>query len=185
MLYLIRHTKPDVKPGTCYGQTDLDVADSFSVEAETAITKLGDISNFKIFSSPLIRCMKLAKAIAPTNSNITSDKRLMELNFGRWEKREWKHIPAWEMELWGENYITNSVHGGETFMELKDRVDKFREEIDLNKDTVVVAHDGVIRAFLTHFLDLKSDKIFTIELPYASVVKITPVDKSFNKVRFL
>ena len=27
-LYLIRHPRPDVQPGTCYGQTDLGLAES-------------------------------------------------------------------------------------------------------------------------------------------------------------
>ena len=34
-LMLVRHTRPDVAPGVCYGRTDLDVAASFSAECET------------------------------------------------------------------------------------------------------------------------------------------------------
>jgi len=31
-IYLIRHTTPDVAKGICYGQTDLDVANTFEEE---------------------------------------------------------------------------------------------------------------------------------------------------------
>lgn len=33
-VFLIRHTKTAVIPGTCYGNSDVDVADSFPEEAE-------------------------------------------------------------------------------------------------------------------------------------------------------
>ena len=33
-LFLIRHTKPQVTAGLCYGQSDIDVAASFVEESE-------------------------------------------------------------------------------------------------------------------------------------------------------
>lgn len=33
-IYLIRHTTPHIEKGICYGQTDLDVAETFNNEAE-------------------------------------------------------------------------------------------------------------------------------------------------------
>ena len=32
LIHLIRHTTPDIETGICYGQTDLDVSDSFEKE---------------------------------------------------------------------------------------------------------------------------------------------------------
>ncbi len=42
-IYLIRHTKVAVKPGICYGQSDVGLADSFNKEAKIIQDK---ISNF-------------------------------------------------------------------------------------------------------------------------------------------
>lgn len=39
-IYLIRHTTPDVPPGTCYGQSDVDVAASFMDEFSALHPKL-------------------------------------------------------------------------------------------------------------------------------------------------
>jgi alpha-ribazole phosphatase len=61
-LILLRHTTPRVSPGTCYGRTDLDVADSFEAEAETALAALPRFD--RIISSPLVRCHKLAGFIS-------------------------------------------------------------------------------------------------------------------------
>jgi len=33
-IYLIRHTTPKVEKGICYGQTDLNLADTFEQEKE-------------------------------------------------------------------------------------------------------------------------------------------------------
>ena len=58
-IYLIRHTTPAVGKGICYGQTDLDITDSFKEEVAAIIPHLPD--NIQtVFSSPLQRCKKLA-----------------------------------------------------------------------------------------------------------------------------
>ena len=75
-IYLIRHTAPLVDKGICYGQTDLDVTDSFEAELEQIRPHIpGDIK--KVYSSPLQRCLKLATALFP-NQPISTHNDLME-----------------------------------------------------------------------------------------------------------
>lgn len=63
-IYMIRHTSVGVPKGTCYGWTDVPVADTF--EQEAAETKrnlesmLDDNKLDIVFSSPLTRARKLA-----------------------------------------------------------------------------------------------------------------------------
>ena len=40
LIHLIRHTKPEIAAGICYGQTDLELASSFTQEADTVLSKL-------------------------------------------------------------------------------------------------------------------------------------------------
>ena len=61
-LTLLRHTTPNHHQGLCYGRLDLDLADSFVVEARRALAALGKVT--AIYSSPLSRCMRLAEFIA-------------------------------------------------------------------------------------------------------------------------
>ena len=53
---LIRHTKTAVIPGTCYGNSDVDVADSFLEEAGKVRESLKGERFDAVYSSPLQRC---------------------------------------------------------------------------------------------------------------------------------
>ena len=60
---LIRHTSVAVPKGTCYGQTDVPVADTFEQEAAATRAVLGRYGQFDaVFSSPLTRARLLAAA---------------------------------------------------------------------------------------------------------------------------
>ena len=59
-VFLIRHTRTAVVPGTCYGNSDVDVAGSFPEEAERVRVRLEGERFDAIYSSPLQRCRKLA-----------------------------------------------------------------------------------------------------------------------------
>ncbi len=58
---MIRHTRVGVDKGTCYGWSDVPVAETF--EQEAAVTK-GNLDTFgefdAVFSSPLTRALRLA-----------------------------------------------------------------------------------------------------------------------------
>ena len=65
--FFLRHTSLDVKKDIFYGQTDLDVSNSFSNELKLIKKKIKteriSFSNFVVYSSPLKRCLKLAKSL--------------------------------------------------------------------------------------------------------------------------
>ncbi|MFN4100140.1 MAG: histidine phosphatase family protein, partial [Pararhodobacter sp.] len=61
-LILLRHTRPMVTEGTCYGRTDLSLADDFSGSAAKIAAQLPEFT--RILSSPLSRCRLLAEAVA-------------------------------------------------------------------------------------------------------------------------
>ena len=50
---LIRHTSVGVPKGTCYGWSDVPVADTFEAEAAETKRNLGDTGFDAVFSSPL------------------------------------------------------------------------------------------------------------------------------------
>src|ERR1700760_2016001 len=82
-IYLIRHTTPAVAKGICYGQTDLDITESFAAEAGIIRQHLPeDIA--LVYSSPLQRCARLARHLFPTHLVSLQDD-LMEVFCGDWE----------------------------------------------------------------------------------------------------
>lgn len=143
---MVRHTRPRVADGTCYGQTDLDVVETFPVEAERVIAALPQIA--RIVTSPLQRCQKLADRIgAHFDLPVAADRRLIELDFGCWENRSWFDIPRHELDAWAKDFYRARPHGGENVATLHARVSAIVAEVrNTATPTLLVTHAGVIRA---------------------------------------
>ena len=66
-LHFIRHTRPDIARGVCYGQSDIPLAASFAEEAEDVRARLTERlegrTPSRIYSSPLSRCRRLCEAL--------------------------------------------------------------------------------------------------------------------------
>ncbi len=173
-LYLIRHTTPSVVNGTCYGQADLDVTDSFEEEVNSIRPHLP--KNIQaVYSSPLQRCRKLAEALFPEH-HIHLDNDLMELNCGEWEMRLWNDIPKESLQPWLENFIDVPVPGGESYRQLHQRViTRFEEYNRKRKPSVIVAHGGILRSILAHITQTPLKESFdTFTCHYGCVVKLVP-----------
>ena len=173
-IYLIRHTTPDIAKGICYGQTDLDITDTFEQEVMSIKPYLpGNIRT--IYSSPLQRCRKLAEALFPQH-NVQLHNDLMELNCGSWEMQPWNEIPKTEIQPWMDDFVNVQVPDGESYVQMHDRVVKRFEWIGQQSETaVIVAHGGVLRSILTHITHTplkESFDVFTCH--YGCVVKIYP-----------
>jgi len=85
-VYLIRHTTPDISKEICYGQSDIELANTFHEEAEVILKGLPETLD-RIYSSPLKRCLQLASLIS--HKEIEEVPQLQEMNFGDWELKPW------------------------------------------------------------------------------------------------
>jgi len=144
-LILVRHTRPDIAPGLCYGQTDMDVADTFADEAAAVLAALPQAR--RVVSSPLRRCRLLAQRIADAAGlPLDIDERLKEIDFGAWEGRPWAELPKREIDAWADNFLHARPHGGESVAMLKSRVDAALADWSARDgSTAIVTHAGVIR----------------------------------------
>lgn len=180
-IYLVRHTTPDVVPGTCYGQSDVDVTETFLAEFDGLHPKLRHLQQPLIFSSPLQRCFKLATSVAATYSPqilVSQDARLKELNFGDWEMQSWDDIPRGLVDVWAEDHVQHVPPNGESFQQLSSRAQAFLQDLPSQSEPVVLfTHAGVIRAMLGFALDLPLIHTFKLQIDYASVSKIIVEDK--------
>ncbi|GAF05049.1 alpha-ribazole phosphatase family protein [Saccharicrinis fermentans] len=186
-LYIIRHTTPNIEPGICYGDSDLDVADSFKEEAEKIKNLLINLTPAYIFSSPLIRCRKLGEALFP-GSVIHYDNRLKELNFGDWEMKPWKDIDKEVLKIWSDDFVHKSTPNGENFNQLFSRASHFIDNDILplkeHSKIAMVTHSGIMRCLISRYLHIPMDKIFSLKLNYGAVIKIT-LHESFEEVDFI
>lgn len=144
-IYLVRHTKPLVAEGICYGQTDLELADSFEKEAQAVIHELPAPFDV-VYSSPLKRCLKLAQKLKP---DCTVSRLIMELDFGDWEMQAWDAIPEKELNRWMNDYLNVPPPNGESATQLMSRVTAFYENLLTTKaeKVIIVSHLGAIRCF--------------------------------------
>lgn len=171
-LYLIRHTKVDVEPRVCYGQTNVDVASTFMDEAQKVKNTIKDIPFDKVYSSPLKRCRKLSNFLF--KDEIIFDDRLMELNFGNWEMKEWDKITDSEYFQWMNNYIETPCLNGESFIDLHQRVGEFVEELKKtnHKNVAIVAHGGSIRSIILKITNKELKDAFKTQVDYGEVIQL-------------
>ena len=175
-IYLVRHTTPDVATGVCYGQSDLDVTGSFDIEAQRVRDKIGFLKQQPpVYASPLQRCAKLANYLA--GDNFTTERGLMELDFGDWEMKRWAELPKEEVNHWMADYVNLASPGGESFQQLKDRVASaidtlVQKHID-EPALLLVVHAGTIRCALSALLEVPLNEVFRYGLDYGAAVKIS------------
>ncbi len=173
-LFVIRHTKVDVEPCICYGQSDVGVALSFHSEMEKIKRELFEIPFDVVYSSPLFRCKTLAENIIQ-NNKIIFDERLKELNFGEWELKEWDDIyNSPKGKIWMENYQKLSTLNGESYPEMVERISSFYSELSSGRyeNVAIFTHAGVIRILKSLIEKQPIDELFkTFKPEYGSVVK--------------
>ncbi|WP_022942726.1 alpha-ribazole phosphatase [Psychromonas hadalis] len=181
-IYLIRHTKPLIKQGTCYGQLDCAVAEGYSQQ----LAKISNYFNHKkitaIYSSPLQRCALLAEDLAKQHINTTViyKDNFKEINFGDWEGVKWDDIPRDKIDAWNEDRLNFQFPNGETPSQFYQRVvDTWSELIqvmqqaDKPQKLLLVAHAGVIRALLCHCLHIPFQYATQLTIDYATISKIS------------
>ena len=179
-IFLVRHTTPAVEKGICYGQSDLDVTESFAGEAAIIQQHLPS-SIAAVYSSPLQRCSKLAAYLFPHHP-LQLHEHLMEINCGNWEMKRWEDIPREETTAWMDNLIHEKIPGGESYVDLFERVSRFFDQVNQQpKPSVIVAHGGVIRSILSYITHTPLEDSFKLfSLHYGCVIKITAGENGFQ-----
>ncbi len=174
-LFLIRHTQVDVETDICYGQTDVDVAATFSTESKKVANRITGIYFDKIYSSPLKRCRLLAENIFH-EKEIIYNKKLMELNFGDWEMKTWDDIYFLpEGKVWMDNYHLFPTKNGESYPEMVKRIKEFYTELtrEPKGNIAIITHAGVIRIFKSIIENKPIKELFSTFKPeYGSVLKL-------------
>ncbi len=137
-LYLIRHPRPLIAPGVCYGRLDVAAEDPTPIAAALREKLPGSAP---VWTSPLQRCRHLAEQLHPQPRQ---DSRLQEIDFGGWEGRAWDDVPRPELDAWAADLLNYAPPDGESPARLAARVDAFVAELPPGEH-ILVTHAGVIR----------------------------------------
>lgn len=172
-IYLIRHTTPLIEKGTCYGQADIDVTAAFEQEADIIRQHLPEEGLQSVYSSPLLRCRKLAEHLFPRHA-IRFDHDLKEINCGEWELQRWDDIPREVVDPWMNDFVNVCIPGGESYVDVFARVARCFDAVWASGEkAAIVSHGGVIRSILAHITNTPlKDSFSAFSLNYGCVVKI-------------
>jgi alpha-ribazole phosphatase len=165
---LIRHTAVVVEEGVCYGASDVPLASDFTQAADQLRAQLPP-RPWRVISSPAQRCHQLAESL---DAKITTDHRLLELNFGAWELRRWNEIPRAQIDHWSEDFVHRAPPGGESFAALAERAEAcIHEFIQLfpHETIICVTHAGVIRALLALRLGVALRDAFSLRIEFGGI----------------
>ena len=144
-LILVRHPRPDIAPGLCYGRSDVPVTAGETARVHRMLIAAGLPAALPVYSSPLARCATLARALETTA--LTFDARLAEMDFGAWEMRSWADIPRAGVDAWAADLTGYRPGGGECVLDVARRVDHFRRDLQGAgvAAALVICHAGSMR----------------------------------------
>jgi len=184
--YLIRHGETEGGGIKRYkGHIDVPLSENgirqmrrLSVFISAEVQKCGSASLTAIYCSDLSRAIKSAEIIAePFGLKPIIMPDLRERSFGLWEGMSFDEIrekyPE-EFKAWAGNPLKYSPIGGESTMEVKDRVINALKKILKNTghrihNIAIVSHGGVNRIILCHVLGIPLENIFRIEQDYGAL----------------
>ena len=184
-IFFLRHTSLDIGEDIFYGQTDVDVSKNFQKELKNIKIKLRkeirNLDKIKIFSSTLIRCVKLSEGLS---KNIFYDEKLKELNLGDWEMKPKNKISKKLVKEWEDNLMTFRIPNGESNQDFLKRLKKFLDEIKKqNQDVLIVSHAGSINGMMSILTGQPFDKLlknYWEKIDYGSLSLIASEGNSFN-----
>lgn len=177
-IYMIRHTSVGVPKGTCYGWTDVPVADTFEQEAtETKRNLESMLGNDKldiVYSSPLTRARKLASFCGYDNH--VTDDRLKEMNMGDWEMMRYDDIESKDPAIlkWYNDYMNLAATNGESYRILYRRVTDFLDELRKKdfENVAIFAHGGVLICAGVYAHLFPEEDCFRHLTPYGGIQEI-------------
>ena len=160
-VFLLRHgeTAWNADNNRYCGRTDIPLTEKGIKQAEDVANQLKGMQLDGVYSSPLQRALNTAHII--TGKKPVTDDRLIEADFGQWEKKTKEEFIAENEQLW-INWITNPATAkaggtGETGMDVVRRVDDFFKQLLAEKKSgtyLVAAHNGVNRLYMSYKLGM-------------------------------
>jgi alpha-ribazole phosphatase len=144
-LHLVRHPRPDIEQGLCYGASDVPVAEHELARVHARLRDAGLPGDLPVYASPLQRCALLARRMQPAVLHF--DTRLAEMDFGAWEMRAWDAIPRDEVDAWAADLLHYRPGGAECVLDVARRVSAFVDELRQagHAQVLLVCHAGTIR----------------------------------------
>ena len=166
--HLLRHARPLVAQGICYGQSDMPADTQATQQAAQSFVEylyglqgqnaLSAAPHVLLQCSPLRRCQQLAQVLGPLlqargmQVATQTEPHIAELDFGAWEGQPWSSISPAQWLAWTSDFAHYQPGGGESTAALLRRVRLAAQTAQQllarqpHTQIVWVTHAGVMRA---------------------------------------
>lgn len=182
MLILLRHGRTEANAqGLLQGRIDPNLDALGERQAAAAAEMIGSVD--RVIASPLIRAQQTAAAFGVS---VETDARFIELNYGEWEGKPVKDVPADTWAIWRDD-LDFRPPGGETLNELGTRVREGLTDIAadaVHRDIVVVSHVSPIKATVAWALGAGDELTWRLYLGQASICRIATTLDSARLLEF-
>jgi alpha-ribazole phosphatase len=157
---LIRHARPRIADGICYGRLDAELAQPVSPGPARMLAAAGTQVPDRIVASTAARARDTARLLAQALSvkapapAVETDGRLCELDFGAWEGLSWDAVPRDQLDLWAADLLGACPHGGESAAQGMARVTGWADALPADAPGCIwmVGHAGPMRMLAAHWL---------------------------------
>ncbi|WP_018963569.1 histidine phosphatase family protein [Coprothermobacter platensis] len=177
-IYLVRHPETQWnKENRFQGQTDIPITEKGLHDLQTAAPILASLSVQTIYTSPLKRAKVVAQEVSKlTGKAFHEDRRIMEVNCGRWEGETVPHLMQAEpnlIEQWWKDPYNFQIPGGESYEDVERRTTSFLKEIvDKGEDALVVSHGIAILTMLRYVLQIPKNHVRSIRIDNLAIVRL-------------
>lgn len=194
-IYTIRHGETDGnKAGLLQGWTDTPLNEKGRALAVISAKALSDVKFDIVYSSPLLRAYETAEILLKYNKHslteIQTDDRLKEINFGEWEGSgitpENFSVPSDNFNLfYTDPFAFQNAPSGESLAQVCKRTAEFYNEIinssNDGKTILVSTHGFAVRALLNNVYEDKAD-FWHGQIPDNCAVNIIHVKDGFSEL---
>ena len=160
IIYLTRHGQTNLnKARLMQGLTDEPLNETGLAQARAMREKIGDVHFDAVYASPLNRAVMTGAIIGGVDpSEVITDPRIIEADFGVYEKRKYYLLGPKMTLYWTLPEIFPAPKSVETTASLRERSSSFLRELEeKNYGTVLIAcHGGIMRALSGYLEDRKN-----------------------------
>ena len=164
IIYLTRHGQTNLnKARLMQGLTDEPLNETGLAQARAMREKIGDVHFDAVYASPLNRAVMTGAIIGGVDpSEVITDPRIIEADFGVYEKKKYYLMGPAMTLYWTLPEIFPAPRSVETTASLRERSSSFLRELEeKNYGTVLVAcHGGIMRALSGYLEDRKNGLVW-------------------------
>jgi len=158
IVYLLRHAQSEANiKGILAGRDDsVNLSKFGQKQASNLVGYLANLNIHQVYCSPLARCIQTINPFMKKNPRIGFhfEPQLLEMDYGTWSGKSLKILSRNMLDPKASGQMSfEDIPEGESFKQMRQRVDLMIEKLSKAKDPVLlVTHGDIVKMFITSAL---------------------------------